>query len=41
VLPGYGNDPRVVSNLVDGVLRTCDDQARVRVRVRVRVRRLP
>ena len=25
VLPGYGNDPRVVSNLVDGVLRTCDD----------------
>ena len=45
VLPGYGNDPRVVSNLVDGVLRTCDDQVRVRVRVRVRVmvrvRRLP
>ncbi len=25
VLPGYGHDPRVVSNLVDGVLRTCDD----------------
>ena len=22
MLPGYGNDPRVVSNLVDGVLRT-------------------
>jgi hypothetical protein len=24
-LPGYGHDPRVVSNLVDGVNATCDD----------------
>ena len=25
VLPGYGSDPRVVANLFDGALATCDD----------------
>jgi hypothetical protein len=25
VLPGYGGDPRVVANLLDGVNNTCDD----------------
>lgn len=25
ILPGYGNDPRTVDNLLDGVNRTCDD----------------
>ncbi len=25
ILPGYGNDPRTVDKLLDGVNRTCDD----------------
>ena len=25
ILPGYGNDPRTVDKLVDGVYKTCDD----------------